>query len=63
MRNEITKARDGEKEAIENNKTIIATLSHDIKTPMTVIMGYLEIIRLNGEIWTTPLKKDSVTFL
>lgn len=34
MRNEITKSRQCEKEAVENNKTVIATLSHDIKTPI-----------------------------
>lgn len=34
MRREIVKARSCEREAIENNKTVIATLSHDIKTPI-----------------------------
>ena len=34
MRREITKARACEREAVENNKTVIATLSHDIKTPI-----------------------------
>ena len=47
MRNEITKARDGEKEAIENNKTIIATLSHDIKTPIASIKAYAEGLEAN----------------
>ena len=42
MRREIVKARTGEKEAIENNKTIIATLSHDIKTPVASIRAYAE---------------------
>ncbi len=42
MRKEITKARAGEKEAIENNKTVIATLSHDIKTPISSIRAYAE---------------------
>lgn len=42
MRKEITKARAGEKEAIENNKTVIATLSHDIKTPIASIRAYAE---------------------
>ena len=37
MRQEITKARSCEREAIENNKTVIATLSHDIKTPIASI--------------------------
>ncbi len=28
---------------------MLSNVSHDIKTPMTVILGYLEIIRLNGD--------------
>ena len=42
MRKEITRARTAEHEAIENNKTVIATLSHDIKTPITSIRAYAE---------------------
>ncbi|MDO5559645.1 MAG: HAMP domain-containing sensor histidine kinase [Oscillospiraceae bacterium] len=42
MRREITKARACEKEAVENNKTVIATLSHDIKTPVASIRAYSE---------------------
>lgn len=47
MRNEITKARSGEREAIENNKTVIATLSHDIKTPIASIRAYSEALSAN----------------
>ena len=42
MRREITKARANECEAVENNKTVIATLSHDIKTPIASIRAYAE---------------------
>lgn len=42
MRKEITRSRMAEREAIENNKTVIATLSHDIKTPITSIRAYVE---------------------
>ena len=42
MRREITKARANEREAVENNKTVIATLSHDIKTPIASIRAYAE---------------------
>lgn len=31
------------------SKKMLSNISHDIKTPMTVILGYLEIIRLNGD--------------
>ncbi len=47
MRNEITKTRASEKEAIENNKTVIATLSHDIKTPIASIRAYVEGLSAN----------------
>ena len=30
------------------SKKILSNISHDIKTPMTVILGYLEIMRLSG---------------
>ena len=47
MRREITKARACEQEAIENNKTVIATLSHDIKTPIASIRAYAEGLEAN----------------
>lgn len=47
MRSEITKARQCEKEAVENNKTVIATLSHDIKTPIASIRAYTEGLQAN----------------
>ena len=42
MRSELKKSREREREAVENNKTIIATLSHDIKTPVSSIRAYAE---------------------
>lgn len=47
MRHELRKARAAEKEAIENNKTVIATLSHDIKTPIASIRAYTEGLEAN----------------
>lgn len=47
MRREITKARSSEREAIENNKTVIATISHDIKTPISSICVYAEGLEAN----------------
>lgn len=55
MRREITKARSCEKEAIENNKTVIATLSHDIKTPIASIRAYTEGLEANMD--TSPEKR------
>ncbi len=56
MRREITKARSCEKEAIENNKTVIATLSHDIKTPIASIRAYAEGLEANLD--STPEKRE-----
>lgn len=47
MRREITRARACEHEAVENNKTVIATLSHDIKTPIASIRAYAEGLEAN----------------
>lgn len=30
------------------SRKMLSNISHDIKTPMTVILGYLEILRMNG---------------
>ena len=56
MRREIVKSRRAEKEAIENNKTVIASLSHDIKTPMASIRAYAEAFEANMD--TTPEKRQ-----
>lgn len=56
MRREITKARSCEREAIENNKTVIATLSHDIKTPIASIRAYAEGLEANLD--STPERRE-----
>ena len=50
MRKEIIRSRACEREAIENNKTIIATLSHDIKTPVASIRAYAEGLEANLDV-------------
>lgn len=47
MRIEVMRARAAEKTAIENNKTVIATISHDIKTPIASIRAYAEALNSN----------------
>lgn len=32
-----------------SSKRMLSNISHDMKTPMTVVLGYLEIMRINGE--------------
>ena len=39
------------------SRKMLSNISHDIKTPMTVILGYLEIMRLNGTATTEMLRK------
>ena len=36
------------KKMLSNISKMLSNISHDIKTPMTVILGYLEIMRTNG---------------
>ena len=49
MRREITETREREKRAVDENKTIIATLSHDIKTPIASVRAYAEGLEANLE--------------
>lgn len=47
MRKEIVTAKENEAQAVKENKTIIATLSHDIKTPIASIRAYAEGMEAN----------------
>ncbi|MCI8823743.1 MAG: HAMP domain-containing histidine kinase [Lachnospiraceae bacterium] len=39
------------------SRKMLSNISHDMKTPMTVVLGYLEIMRLGGEASPEMLKK------
>lgn len=39
------------------SKRMLSNISHDMKTPMTVVLGYLEIMRINGEATQEMLAK------
>lgn len=43
------------------SKRMLSNISHDIKTPMTVILGYLEIMRVNGDLRQEMLGKVEST--
>ena len=60
MYQKITRARSCEPEAIENNKTVIATLSRDIKTPISSIRAYAEGLEANLD--STPEKRAKYLF-
>ena len=38
-----------QKSALESNKDLITAMSHDIRTPLTVLLGYLDIMKSNAE--------------
>ena len=37
-----------QKNALESNKELITAMSHDIRTPLTVLLGYLDIMKSNA---------------
>ena len=39
------------------SRKMLSNISHDMKTPMTVVLGYLEIMRLGGEASPEMMKK------
>lgn len=43
------KTRADNRRARDTEKKMLSNISHDIKTPMTVILGYLEMIRKSGD--------------
>ena len=72
MRVEIKRARAAEAEAVEQGKTAVAVLSHDIKTPIASIRAYSEALELGlartqaereGYARTIARKCDEVTSL
>lgn len=72
MRAEIKRARAAEAEAVEQGKTAVAALSHDIKTPIASIRAYSEALELGlartdeereGYARTIARKCDEVTSL
>lgn len=48
MRNSIITRYKSEKEAWEANSELITSMSHDIRTPLTSLIGYLEILESKG---------------
>lgn len=49
MRHSIVSTMSKEQEAWEANAGLITAMSHDIRTPLTVMMGYLDLIELQSE--------------
>ena len=49
MRNSVVENMSKEREAWEANAGLITAMSHDIRTPLTVMMGYMELMELQNE--------------
>ena len=49
MRNSVVDNMTKEKQAWEANSALITAMSHDIRTPLTVVLGYLDLIELQNE--------------
>lgn len=62
MRREISNARACERAAIENNKTVIASLSHDIKTPVASVRAYAEALEM-GMDQTQELRAEYLSMM
>ena len=48
MRNSMLENIEKERAALESNRELITAMSHDIRTPLTVLLGYLDIMKLNA---------------
>ena len=49
MRNSILEKVEGERQALEANADLITSMSHDIRTPLTVLLGYLDIMKIKSK--------------
>ncbi len=49
MRSSMVENYEKEKAALNANSELITSMSHDIRTPLTVLLGYLDIMRASAE--------------
>lgn len=49
MRSSIIENLEREKEARSANEELITSMSHDIRTPLTVLLGYFDVMKLHNE--------------
>lgn len=48
MRNSIIENLTGERRAWEANTSLITAMSHDVRTPLTVLLGYLDLMEMQN---------------
>ena len=63
MRNAILNTLESERAAREANTELITSMSHDIRTPLTVLIGYLDIMKMysNDEVMQEYIKSSEKT--
>lgn len=49
MRSSLIDTLDGERKVLEMNRDLITSMSHDIRTPLTVLLGYLDVMKLHTD--------------
>ena len=49
MRSSIVHTLESEREAVNANTELITAMSHDIRTPLTVLLGYLDLMKLRAD--------------
>ena len=57
MRDSILQKMDEKEQAWRANQELITSISHDIRTPLTSLLGYLELIELHPENLTEEQRK------
>ena len=63
MRSAILSTLEGERAAREANTELITSMSHDIRTPLTVLLGYLDIMKMysSDEVMNEYIKRSEST--
>ena len=65
MRSSMISSLEKEKKAIEANTELITSMSHDIRTPLTVLLGYIDIMKnsTDSQLMQEYLKASETTAL
>lgn len=67
MRCALLERQETEEAALEANRGLVTAMSHDLRTPLTALIGYLELLKLDsdyteqqGSICNLPVKKQNI---
>ncbi|MGO4987585.1 histidine kinase dimerization/phospho-acceptor domain-containing protein [Gallicola sp. Sow4_E12] len=67
MRCALLERQETEEAAHEANRGLVTAMSHDLRTPLTALIGYLELLKLDsdyteqqGSICNLPVKKQNI---